>query len=82
MSLDSFSEMVRRYWMNVYLNERHDPNPKAKFKTGVCEYDTFLHHLEVEYGIDIEIQGGLTSPSLKAYTITDEQRYTLFLLKI
>ena len=78
MTVAELQAVLVRYWIESF---RHNPVPllpEARVITGDCHQDSFLHHLMVDCGVDVELY---KTHKVTNYKIVDEQKYMLFLLR-
>jgi len=52
--------------------------PEAKIITCNPRYDAQLHHVLVEFGVEVELD---RDHSMKDYRVVDEQKFVMFLLR-
>ena len=52
--------------------------PEALVVTGNPKYDAQLHHVLVEYGVEVKLDKDY---NMKDYRVVDEQKFVMFLLK-
>jgi hypothetical protein len=52
--------------------------PEAKVVTGNPVYDAQLHHVLIEYGVEVKLDKDY---NMKDYRVIDEQKFTMFLLR-
>ena len=52
--------------------------PEARVITGNPRYDSQLHYILVEFGVEIELDKGY---AMENYRVVDEQKFMMFLLR-
>ncbi len=52
--------------------------PEAKLITGVPRNDAQLHHVLVEYGVEVELN---KYNDIKDYRVVDEKKFMMFILR-
>ncbi len=52
--------------------------PEARFITGNPVYDSQLHYVLVEFGVEVKLD---KNHSMENYRIVDEQKFMMFLLR-
>ena len=52
--------------------------PEAKVVTGNPRYDAQLHHVLVEFGVEVKLDRG---HAMADYCVVDEQKFMMFLLR-
>jgi hypothetical protein len=54
------------------------PPPEARFVTGNPRWDAQLHHVLVEYGVDVEFS---KHHGVIGYRVVDEKKFMMFILR-
>lgn len=52
--------------------------PEARVITGNPKYDAQLHHVLVEFGVEVKLD---LDNNMEDYCVVDEQKFTMFLLR-
>lgn len=81
MTPRELQDVIRNYWIYSF---RMNPLPlfsEVKVRVGDVSKDTFLHHLEVDCGVEIELNDEGAGAHINSYTIIDEEKYIIFLLR-
>jgi hypothetical protein len=52
--------------------------PEARVITGNPKYDAQLHHVLVEYGVEVKLD---PDDRMEDYRVVDEQKFMMFLLR-
>jgi hypothetical protein len=78
MKPDELETMLARAITDVGLNRLLTPPPEAKVVTGNPKWDAQLHHVIVEYGVEVELG---KNRGVVSYRIVDEQKFVMFLLR-
>ena len=52
--------------------------PEARFVTGNPKWDAQIHHVLVEYGVEVEVA---KSRGVVSYRVVDEKKFMMFLLR-
>lgn len=55
-----------------------DVPPEARVITGNPKYDAQLHHVLVEFGVEVKLD---LNNNMEDYRVVDEQKFTMFLLR-
>lgn len=54
-------------------------SPEARFVTGNAKYDAHLHHVLIDYGIEIDLN--FKTRTIENYRVVDEKKFAWFLLR-
>lgn len=70
--------MLARAIRDLVQDKSWTPPPEARVITGNPKHDAQLHHVLVEYGVEVELG---KYHDLVDYRVVDEQKFMMFLLK-
>ena len=84
MNVSELRKMTDRYWRQNY-HEDMSGLGAARVITGLARNDLFFHHMLVEHGVEMVLKEDIAGPRkqwrLTDYTIVDEKKYMMFVLK-
>ena len=78
MKPDKLETLLAKAILDLGRDRPWIPPPEAPFVTGNPNYDAQLHHVLVEYGLEIKLD---RDHNMKDYRVVDEQKFTMFLLR-
>lgn len=79
ISVSNVKNMVIKCWGAEFRRKSVVLPPNAKFITGVVRNDAFLHYLETECGIELELAKHFTDMS--GYNVLDKRKFLMFTIK-
>lgn len=68
-AVESVGPATTNYWSVL---------PEAKVVTGNPVYDAQLHHVLVEFGVEVKLD---KNDNMEDYRVVDEKKFTMFLLR-
>ena len=70
--------MLARAVEKIGSNNYWQVTPDARVVTGNPKYDAQLHHVLVEFGVDVKLN---KDHNMEDYCVVDEKKFLMFLLK-
>lgn len=70
--------LLARAVEGVGRNGYWQPPPEARVITGNPKHDAQLHHVLVEFGVEVEL---CRNHGMKDYRVVDEHKFMMFILK-
>ncbi|MFY8211989.1 MAG: hypothetical protein ACOVLB_04925 [Candidatus Nanopelagicus sp.] len=81
MTPRELQDVVRKYWIAEFKDNPLAIFAEAPIRFGDLNKDAFLHHLEIDCGITLEIDHESAGSHIYSYTVVDEKKYIIFLLR-
>ena len=78
MKPDKLETMLNKVILDLGRDRPWIPPPEARFITGNPKYDAQLHHVLVEYGVEVKLD---KNHNMIDYRVVDEKKFTMFLLR-
>ena len=78
MKPDKLETMLNKVILDLGRDRPWIPPPEARFITGNPKYDAQLHHVLVEYGVEVKLN---RDHNMEDYRVVDEKKFMMFLLK-
>jgi hypothetical protein len=80
MKPDKLETILARAVLEVGVgrNGRWQLTPEARVITGNPKYDAQIHHVLVEYGIEVKLD---KNNNMEDYRVVDEKKFIMFLLR-
>jgi hypothetical protein len=70
--------MLARAVEKIGSNNYWQVTPDARVVTGNPKYDAQIHHVLVEFGVEVELD---RDHAMKDYRVVDEKKFMMFLLR-
>ena len=80
MKPNELQAIIRRYWIESFRDNPMAISGDVPVIFGDIVKDSFVHHLNIDYGIKLDMDEGSGS-HIRDYAIVDEKKYIMFLLK-
>ena len=78
MKPDKLETMLNKVILDLGRDRPWIPPPEARFITGNPKYDAQLHHVLVEYGVEVKLD---RDHNMEDYRVVDEKKFIMFLLR-